>query len=36
MTIEGDLSKRVFIILGIILDSKGLDPDINNIDIYTI
>ena len=33
---EGNLSKEAFIILDTILDSKGLDPDINGINIYII
>jgi hypothetical protein len=33
---EGNLSKEAFIILGTTLDLKGLDPNINGIDIYTI
>ena len=34
--IEGNLSKEAFIILGTILDLKGLDFNINNINIYII
>ena len=33
---EGNSSKKAFTILGIILDLKGLDPNIDGIDIYAI
>jgi hypothetical protein len=36
MTAEGNSSKEAFIMPGTTLDSKGLDPDINGIDIYAI
>jgi hypothetical protein len=36
MTIKGNLNKEAFIILSTTLNSKGLNIDINNIDIYII
>jgi hypothetical protein len=36
MTAEGNLSEEAFIMPGTILDLKGLDPDIDSINIYVI
>ena len=36
MTAEGNSSEEAFTVPGTTLDSKGLDPDIDGIDIYAI